>query len=278
MEKLNLPFFYQLGVSLNRVAEFQYDRRWRAAFIFLAYRLDLNLRALMESSLTLRACQQPSIELLTSISKAIESYNKVLPNWDKEDNALDNEFIDVITKARRFETILNAELQTLDTYHVTQKGIYDTTALIQWAEKSLPVPMLNKIGKEVVTEIRESGKCLAFDCATASAFHIMRATEAVLHKYYISVCKPKSEEELDNWGAYISALYNLSEDNNVEKAVREDVKKVVALLRQIKDQDRNLIMHPKVVLSPNEAFTLFEIAKGAIMAMAGKLPAPKKKK
>jgi hypothetical protein len=34
-------------------------------------------------------------------------------------------------------------------------------------------------------------------------------------------------------------------------------------------------MHPERVLSQDDAFTLFEIAKGAIMAMAGKLPEPK---
>jgi hypothetical protein len=50
------------------------------------------------------------------------------------------------------------------------------------------------------------------------------------------------------------------------------VKETVAILQQIKDNDRNLIMHPERVLSSDDAFTLFEIAKGAIMAMAKKLP------
>jgi hypothetical protein len=47
---------------------------------------------------------------------------------------------------------------------------------------------------------------------------------------------------------------------------------VLAFLQQIKDQDRNLIMHPEVVLQPDEALTLFEVTKGAILMMAEKLP------
>jgi hypothetical protein len=35
-------------------------------------------------------------------------------------------------------------------------------------------------------------------------------------------------------------------------------------------------MHPEVVLTADEAFVLFEITKGAIMAMSDKLPEHKK--
>jgi hypothetical protein len=51
-------------------------------------------------------------------------------------------------------------------------------------------------------------------------------------------------------------------------------KVVVSILHEIKDQYRNLIMHPEVFLSPEEAFTLFAVAQAAIMAMAERLPVP----
>ena len=90
-----------------------------------------------------------------------------------------------------------------------------------------------------------------------------------MHEYYIAVCKPKSSERLESWGAYLAEL---------KKSPKLEVKEVLAILQQMKDQHRNLIMHPEMVLTPDEAFTLFEIAQGAIIAMADKLPAPKKKK
>ena len=90
-----------------------------------------------------------------------------------------------------------------------------------------------------------------------------------MHEYHTSVCKPKPAKRLENWGAYIAEL---------KKPQKPEVEEVVAMLQQIKDRHRNLIMHPEIVLSLDEAFTLFEIAQGAIIAMADKLPSGKKKK
>jgi len=189
----------------------------------------------------------------------------------KPDLAVDIRFRQVIDKAKEFEIVLSAELQTLASYCVTQKGIYSTTDLIERAENTLPASVLPKISQRVKEEIRASGRCLAFDSGTACAFHIMRAVEAVMHEYYIVMCKPtpRPSKRLENWGVYIAEF---------QKSSKPEVKEVVAILQQIKDQHRNLIMHPEIVLTPDEAFTLFEIAKGAIIAMADKLPTPKTKK
>jgi hypothetical protein len=129
----------------------------------------------------------------------------------------------------------------------------------------LPDSIRLKIGQNVIDELRQSGRCLAFDVPTASGFHILRATEIVLHEYYMNVCKPKDPKRLENWGAYIAELKKSGDPN---------VKETIAILQQIKDNDRNLIMHPERILSSDDAFTLFEIAKGAIMAMSVKLTSP----
>jgi hypothetical protein len=73
---------------------------------------------------------------------------------------------------------------------------------------------------------------------------------------------------LENWGAYLAES---------KKSTDPDVKKAVTLIQQIKDDDRNLIMHPKRVLSPDEAFSLFEITKIAIIVMGDRVPAREKK-
>ena len=189
--------------------------------------------------------------------------------WEKEDLGADAIFQEIIKIANELEIVLSAELQTLATYNITQKGIYSTTDLIERAERILPEQVLGKIGQMAVGEVRESGKCLAFDCATASAFHMMRATEEVMYRYYVSVCKPKPVKRLKNWGAYIAQL---------SKSNKPEVKEIVAMLQQIKDRHRNLIMHPEIVLTIDEAFTLFEIAQGAIIAMADNITVRGKKK
>ena len=136
----------------------------------------------------LTVCRPPGNQFLASM--------KVVLDWfdDREQNiagpSMDYSFKDVITKAKDFETVLAAELQTLATYHASQKGIYSTPDLIERAENTLPESVRNKLPFDVVSDLRESGKCLAFDTATASGFHVLRAVESVLHAYYLAVCKP----------------------------------------------------------------------------------------
>lgn len=268
MEKINLPFFYQLGALLRPLTEMEAKDTNRFDIYVAANRVIGYVRSLLDSYSTLTVCRNSGEELIKTTEEMLK-WLRSTPHdeWEKEDHSINLKCSQLINAAKEFQTVLSAELLKLETYYVTQKGIYDTTALIARTENVLPASVLNKIDKKVAIEIRESGKCLAFDCATASAFHMMRATEAVMHKYYLHVCEPRSKKKLENWGAYIAKL-SQSQDS--------EVKEVVAMLQQIKDRHRNLIMHPEIVLSPDEAFILFEVAQGAIIAMADKLPANNK--
>lgn len=271
MKKINLPFFYHLGALLNPLTEFTVEPSNRVDILIASIGVQGNVMFLLNSFSTLTVCRNCG-EQLIGVIEGVREWMRTTPSdkWAKPDMSADAKLRQVVSKAKEFETVLSAELQTLATYQATQKGIYSTADLIERAENILPAPVLAKISSEIIEEIRQSGRCLAFDCATACAFHIMRATEAVMHKYYIFVRKPKPKPKgrLDNWGAYIAEL---------QKSQAPEVKEVVAMLQQVKDRHRNLIMHPEILLTPDEAFTLFEIAKGAIIAMADKLPEAKKK-
>ena len=87
--------------------------------------------------------------------------------------------------------------------------------------------------------------------------------------YYLAVCKPKPKpsDRLPNWGAYLQELRKLSSDVGVQRAA--------SILQELKEHDRNPIMHPELILNEDDALTLFEIAKSAIMAMAERLPKPR---
>ena len=278
LEKINLPLFYQLGMRLHPLTEMNSDAANIYKIAIASLWAGESVEILLARFPALSVCRDAGNELLVARNNVLKWMDETPAEKVQElYPSLSPIFQRVINKAKEFETVVSAELQKLDTYHATQKGIYDTTALIQQAENILPVSVLSKIDEDIARELRESGKCLAFDCATASGFHIIRAIEAVMHNYYILVCEPASNRKLDSWGEYISAFYKLSEDVKTKKVIKEDVKKIIALLQQIKDQDRNLIMHPKVMLTPDDAHKLFEIAEGAIIAMADRLPAPENK-
>lgn len=176
---------------------------------------------------------------------------------------MDGKFLDAIQKAKDFRVVLSAELLTLDVYQVAQKGAYSIDRLVKNAEEALPPESRSKLTAAMISEIREAGRCLVYDIATACGFHMMRATELMIHEYYLAVLKPAKKDKLRDWGSYIAKLRSSS---NLH------AKKVAELLQHLKDQHRNLIMHPDVVLSDDEAATLFELGKTSIIVMSEKLP------
>lgn len=269
MERINLHLFYRLGSQLNAVTHFDVNLSKRFEYIWTCYQLNLTLSELMASFPTLAVCRQPALKLYKSIQELIDWWNNSEEERIVENDEVTKRFTDIEGLAKTLETILTAEVPALTTYHATQKGIYLTTDLIDRAENIFPPSVLSKINQAVVNEVRSSGRCLAFDNGTASAFHMMRAVETVMHLYYIHVCKPKPKpkKRLANWVKYITQFQN---------STNPKAKEVVALIQQLKDRHRNLIMHPDIVLSPDEAFTLFEISQGVIIVMASELPRVKK--
>ncbi len=267
METIDLPFFYVLGGAAGALARMPLTAN-RLDMAMAAFPLRDNLTNLFDAFPALKVCRADGQKLI----RAVDDWVNAVPSGKLREppDATDEVAArGMISQAKSFETVLLAELRMLPTYYVAQKGIYSTPDLIDNAENVLPGPVKAKLTPVAIREIRESGRCLAFDNATASGFHIMRAIEVVMDDFYIAVCKPKPKPtaRLDSWGAYIAEF---------KKSGDPTAAKVVALLQEIKE-DRNNIMHPEWVLSPDEAFTLFEVAQSAIIAMADKLPVRKPK-
>ena len=282
MKIVNLPFIYQLGAEMHALLRLDYKAEYKARFDILGASLDVrsSVRRLLNEYPALTTCRKPGEDVILAINKVWEWYHKMgeeeNPDWDVSDFSVDFMFKEVLEQTRNFEAILKADLlENLVAYHPQQKAIYSTALLIAHAENALHPQDLQKLEQKTIQEIRESGRCLAFDTYTASGFHMMRALELVLHEYYVIICKPQNaNKRLNNWAAYLSPLYKLCADKNntLSKEEKTHVKKVYYLLQQIKDLDRNGIMHPETVLSEVEALKLFDVAKTAIMVMAEKLP------
>jgi len=274
MDKVNLPFFYHLGAQLNPLVKMKVEPRNRLNIVFTASPLRDSINGLLAWSGGLSVCRPSATAFLNATEEVLKSFRgKKLQDVSKPDLAVDAKFRTLIDKAKTFETVLCEELVMLSAYSASKKGIYSTSDLTEQADKVFPTSILGKLGPDILLEIQEAGKCLAFDIPTASGFHMLRATEEVLYEYYVAVGKPRRKARLENWGAYIAYLHNLTEQKGkMDKATLNHIKRVLALLQQVKDQDRNLIMHPEVVLSEDEAFSLFETTKTAIMTMAERIP------
>jgi hypothetical protein len=161
----------------------------------------------------------------------------------------------VIRAAYQFDTIFQAELAQFDTYHVSRKGAYSTPILIFSAEQTLIGDDIRQLVPEpALVEIKEWGRCFAFELSTASGFHILRAVELVILNYLHRFASEKKPNR--TWSAYIAALNDAGADG-----------KVTAALDQIRDLHRNPLMHPEDTLTLPEADALFGLAKAAIVAI-----------
>jgi len=274
MDKINLPFFYQLGTQLNPLVKMKVGTQRQIDISLAALPVRDSVNGLLAWSGGLSVCRTSATAFINATEEALKWLRKVKPeDMDKPDSSTDAKFRLIIDKAKTFETVLSEELVTSSAYSASKKGIYSTSDLIEHADKVFPASILDRFSPAIVREIQEAGKCLAFDIPTACGFHMLRATEGVLHEYYLAVGNPKKNDKLENWGAYIAYLYKLTNRQaNIDEETVNHIKKVLALLQQVKDQDRNLIMHPEVVLNVDEAFILFETTKTTIMTMADKIP------
>jgi hypothetical protein len=154
----------------------------------------------------------------------------------------------------------------MDTYHVSTKGIYSTSALIDTAENAL-LDSLSAIAKtavpnDVIRDLNQAGKCLAFELATASGFHTMRAVEGLLRKYWRIIKNPAAGTRDPEMAQCINELRAAGEDE-----------KILSILDHIRHSHRNPLMHPEDFLELSEALRLFDIAKSALSAMSERVGA-----
>ena len=155
-----------------------------------------------------------------------------------------------------FEAQLSHELDDLDVYYIPPKGTHSTLSLIEKADENLPSDVRSRLTPEAVYDVKQAGRCLALDAPTAAGFHILRAVESLIRIYVDKVTGKPHPSKNRNWGAYINAIRNNNGDTRVAN-----------FLQHVKDTYRNPIMHPEVVLTSDEAFSLFNASLSAIVQL-----------
>jgi hypothetical protein len=157
-----------------------------------------------------------------------------------------------------FQTIFYSEFSQSNIFYVSQKRAYDMTVLINQGQNVLSRDTLELLADskdDVINDIREATKCLAFDIPTAVGFHLYRAMEAIISKDYspvLNISPPRNR----NLGKYIQLLENKGVDI-----------KITAMLNHIKDHYRNPIAHPEEFWDYHKAENAFGHATSVINVM-----------
>lgn len=258
MIRISISYFYGVGTAVHPLASVKAGQALLDVWL-ACNRAEQSLTGLFSSEWFF-----PAIKTTYGAGqKLLKVLQKTTQRDDFDAEITHPEAFEITSALTEFETVWNNELSIADAYFVTRKAAYDTYALIANAETMFPPELLQKC-PHAVADIREAGKCLAFELTTASGFHVLRATEAVLRRYWEVVSKDKPHPKQKNLGVYIKKM----QEAHIGNA------KVVGVLTQIKDLHRNPLMHPEETLNLQEAISLFGICQSAISAMLNDIPMP----
>jgi hypothetical protein len=197
-----------------------------------------------------RASAEQLLDTIQSISDNIPG------DWERK--MTQPELIAIVNGIEDLEKNFEREHRNLAVFTVTPKGLYDIQLLVEKAEEKFSETTRSVFTSRVVYDLQQSGRCLAFEIPTAMAFHVMRATETLIKDYYeVLAGKPWPHMQRD-WGRYICELEKLSNVNKV----------ITGRLTEIKNFNRNPLIHPEDIVTVEEAPVIFDLCNGVIYSMA----------
>ena len=127
---------------------------------------------------------------------------------------------------------------------------------------------------EAISDIEESGDCIAVGRSTAGVFHLMRVMERALQKLGAQLGVENTSEK--NWQNILDEVNKrvraLPEATIVEKSLKVEYATVGANLFNVKLAWRNPVMHPKDSYGPEEAVEIYETVKAFMRHLATIMP------
>jgi hypothetical protein len=256
MVRVNSFWLYELGAHVHALLHIRAGMPMSEAGITLL-NTRLRLRTLDTGLVPLPACQPLAQRIISLIDRLVgaappeEQMGTVVLVQDKVIEELDARAL--VNAVREFEPVLRTTLEQSELFYAPPKRLYSTRKLIEGADAAFSDATKKRLSGITLEDIREAGKCLAFERATACGFHILRALEAVLVDYISTVTTTPPPQR--NLGQYIITLRN----NGAAAAV-------LAVIDQIRALHRNPLMHPEDVLTLDQAIGLFQVCQSAIEA------------
>lgn len=189
-----------------------------------------------------------SIQLLKLIPD-MEKLMKLAKAKKTKDEIVDPKFWNsILEKLIKVDSTFDAELNTKIAFTLDEKRHSNEMLLDKiyqlFAENTFEVlPPIAKF------DFEESGKCLAFDRYTASAFHSLRGTEDVVKMYYERLFSITATDK-DTWGTYENKIKKELEDGNLKPHPDEQLIISMASLRK---HYRNQTQHPQMIYSSDQS-------------------------
>jgi hypothetical protein len=178
----------------------------------------------------------------------------IRPAEDRLSKEEANELSKLVSDLRK---TLEAELQGYNAYIVTPKRL-DVHRLLSDVPSLFSPGAYSKLNEIAKYDLQEAGKCIAFERPTAAAFHLLRATEAVVRDFYCTLVRRNRVRLF--WGDMVSDLYKRRKAKAHENLLHH--------LDHIRVQFRNPTQHPEKIYDIQEVQDLWSLSADAVSRMA----------
>jgi len=172
-----------------------------------------------------------------------------------------------LDQAERLRSAMNLVRKTLDA-EASQKKAFAASPKRGWEVDRLLNEPSSLFGGDVFSsfsdiaryDFQEACRCLAFERPTASAFHILRGTEAVLRDYYCAIVKQRRlEPKKRQWGPMVEQLRQRRQPPPGE---------LLDALDQIRRNYRNPTQHPEAIYDLDGCQDLIGLCISVVNKMA----------
>jgi hypothetical protein len=197
--------------------------------------------------------------LKSSSYKAMEGQ---VNGMDDKDPLSEELVKEISSEFQKLESIVFAEAMTKRVYMLPARR-YSTEYLLVSPSQLLKDGVFGKLNEIARSDFESSCRCILFGEATASAFHIIRATESVLKDYYYTHRK-RNRLEKPMWGPMIDQLR--------AKKKGAPPASLLAALDNIRVTYRNPTQHPEALYTIDGAQDLFGVCSDVIGKMCDELP------
>ncbi len=251
LKQTNLFTFYRLGQGIENIRELQIGMTVPDLMLSLAATHKWLVAFMVQTeNVPMPESREAARNLITYLNSFL------IPPFASERKLTQPEIVSIFGARDRFEKEFEREQQNISVFTVLPKGIYNTQALIENPEFKFSEQIRKALPDQTIEDIRQAGKCLAFEIPTACAFHICRATESLMLRYYEVLTKHAWSIPQKDWGKYINELRR----ENAPEAI-------TTRLDEIRKMDRNAYIHPQVNVSLEESPVLFDLCTGVIFQM-----------
>jgi hypothetical protein len=149
---------------------------------------------------------------------------------------------------RKADATLDAELDIKNAFLIGEKRV-NIENLTDNIYKLFANETFNCLPEIAIFDFSESGKCIAFDRHTASAFHSLRGTEDVL-KFYYSLLTGKKATETQTWGYFHTEIENEIKKGEITPSPPREL---MDNLNNLRVYYRNKTQHPNLIYNSDEA-------------------------